>query len=187
MMSSTNHIVLYRIDNIDTNIISQILLNHPDRIKCISINDLSEIYGIDYDLCLTYTKIPDLNIPIIHLNANRIRIGQLVDEIENILLQNRYEDINFGNYQLNWHSSSLNHNGHIIDLTERERYIVAEILAGGKNGKSREFLLNKVWGYRSDLETHTLETHIYRIRQKIENEPDNPKRLITIEGGYKFD
>ena len=56
----------------------------------------------------------------------------------------------------------------------------------GEEGCTREVLLHKIWGYKSDLDTHTLETHIYRLRQKIEAEPDFPNHLLTIENGYKL-
>lgn len=58
--------------------------------------------------------------------------------------------------------------GEHIELTAREAELVTALLAAGEAGLAREDLLRDVWGYASDLETHTLETHIYRLRQKIE-------------------
>jgi DNA-binding response OmpR family regulator len=50
----------------------------------------------------------------------------------------------------------------------------------------RQILLNEVWGYSSAVTTHTLETHIYRLRQKIETDPTNFCFLVTASGGYRL-
>ena len=56
---------------------------------------------------------------------------------------------------------------------------------GGKS-VSRETLLGEVWGYNAGVNTHTLETHIYRLRQKIERDPATATLLVTAEGGYRL-
>lgn len=73
-----------------------------------------------------------------------------------------------------------------IALTDTEARLLACLLdaAGGEVG--REALLQRVWGYRPGLETHTLETHIYRLRKKIESDPANPVHIVTSGEGYKF-
>ena len=54
------------------------------------------------------------------------------------------------------------------------------------NRVSRETLLQEVWGYNSGVTTHTLETHIYRLRQKVEKDAASPQILVTEAGGYKL-
>jgi DNA-binding winged helix-turn-helix (wHTH) protein len=70
-------------------------------------------------------------------------------------------------------------------LTDKEVQLL-RLLSQSGGAVSRSELLEKVWGYRDDLDTHTVETHIYRLRQKIERDPANPRVLLTTEGGYKL-
>ena len=74
-----------------------------------------------------------------------------------------------------------------VKLTEKERDILIYLHNEKPNEVSKQDLLDKVWGYNPDIETRTLETHIYRLRQKIENDPSHPKFLITKESGYTLD
>lgn len=76
--------------------------------------------------------------------------------------------------------------GEDIKLTEKERDVLLLLLNSEDHTISREDLLEVVWGYRADTETHTTETHIYRLRQKIEQDPSAPEIVITIPEGYKI-
>ena len=76
--------------------------------------------------------------------------------------------------------------GHKIRLTEMETWILKYLYRAGDRVVSRETLLHEVWGYNARVTTHTLETHIYRLRQKIEKDPANPELLVTETGGYKL-
>ena len=73
-----------------------------------------------------------------------------------------------------------------IRLTEKETSILKYLYRSGDKVVSRELLLHEVWGYNAGVTTHTLETHIYRLRQKIEKEPSNAELLVTETGGYKL-
>ena len=71
-------------------------------------------------------------------------------------------------------------------LTEKETSILKYLYRTGEKVVSREVLLHEVWGYNAGVTTHTLETHIYRLRQKIEKDPGSAELLVTEAGGYKL-
>ncbi len=73
-----------------------------------------------------------------------------------------------------------------VRLTEKETAILRYLYRAGEKVVARDVLLNEVWGYKSSVTTHTLETHIYRLRQKIERDPSNAELLITEPGGYRL-
>ena len=73
-----------------------------------------------------------------------------------------------------------------IRLTEKETSIIKFLYRAGEQPISRETLLQDVWGYNAGVSTHTLETHIYRLRQKIERDPSHAEILVTEGGGYKL-
>jgi DNA-binding response OmpR family regulator len=77
--------------------------------------------------------------------------------------------------------------GRRIRLTEKEAAILKFLYRSGTRAIGRQVLLNEVWGYNASVTTHTLETHIYRLRQKIEPDPANARLLITEGGGYRLD
>jgi DNA-binding response OmpR family regulator len=73
-----------------------------------------------------------------------------------------------------------------IRLTDKETSILKYLYRQGPKTISRDVLLKEVWGYNNRVTTHTLETHIYRLRQKIERDPSNARLLVTEEGGYRL-
>lgn len=73
-----------------------------------------------------------------------------------------------------------------VRLTEKETAILKFLYRTGVKTVGRDILLHEVWGYNSGVTTHTLETHIYRLRQKIERDPSNAELLVTEAGGYKL-
>ena len=80
----------------------------------------------------------------------------------------------------------LNQEGSKLRLTEKETSILRYLYRAGERPALRERLLQEVWGYNSGVTTHTLETHIYRLRQKIEEDAAAPAILVTEAGGYKL-
>lgn len=76
--------------------------------------------------------------------------------------------------------------GQKVRLTDKETSILKFLYRQGAKTISRDVLLQEVWGYNNRVTTHTLETHIYRLRQKIERDPSNARLLVTEEGGYRL-
>jgi DNA-binding response OmpR family regulator len=74
-----------------------------------------------------------------------------------------------------------------VRLTDKECSILKYLYRAGGKAVQRQVLLNEVWGYSSAVTTHTLETHVYRLRQKIEADPSQPRLLLTEHGAYKLD
>jgi DNA-binding response OmpR family regulator len=73
-----------------------------------------------------------------------------------------------------------------IRLTEKEAAILKYLYRAGDRVIGRDILLNEVWGYNPSVTTHTLETHVYRLRQKIEQDPAKAAILVTEPGGYRL-
>jgi DNA-binding response OmpR family regulator len=76
--------------------------------------------------------------------------------------------------------------GSKLKLTEKETAILRYLYRAGQKVVGRDTLLQEVWGYNANVTTHTLETHIYRLRQKIEDDPSRARILVTEPGGYKL-
>ena len=80
----------------------------------------------------------------------------------------------------------LDEKGKKIRLTEKETNILKYLYRRGETAVPRDELLSEVWGYNAGVTTHTLETHVYRLRQKIEPDPASAKLLLTEAGGYRL-
>jgi DNA-binding response OmpR family regulator len=80
----------------------------------------------------------------------------------------------------------VNMKGGKLKLTEKETAILRYLYRADRKVVSRDVLLQEVWGYNAAVTTHTLETHIYRLRQKIEADPGEAAILVTEAGGYKL-
>ncbi len=73
-----------------------------------------------------------------------------------------------------------------VRLTEKETAILKYLFRADDKVVGRDVLLNEVWGYNAGVNTHTLETHVYRLRQKMERDPSNAEILVTEPGGYRL-
>ena len=96
--------------------------------------------------------------------------------------------LNFNRYELHPLQKEIynERNGETIKLTEKEVAIIKFLYKNKDKIVSKNDLLQEVWGYSPDVSTHTIETHIYRLRQKVEHEDTSAQLIVTEDGGYKL-
>jgi two-component system, OmpR family, response regulator len=96
--------------------------------------------------------------------------------------------ISEGELQIDVERHAVSLGGASIDLTPKEFDLLVFMMKNKNRVMSRDYLLEKVWGYDFSGDTRTVDVHIRWLRQKIESDPADPKRLITVRGvGYKFE
>ena len=115
-----------------------------------------------------------------------IKIEAIIDEINTQLIKQKYNfqsKFNIKNYILNLNARTISYKENVLKLTEKEIDIIL-FLKENKKPQSVHKLQNEVWGYTVDLETHTVETHIYRLRKKIKNKFSDQNFIISYDEGY---
>ena len=95
------------------------------------------------------------------------------------------KDIKIKNYIINFNTRKLLKNNKVLSLTEKEAMIIS-FLKNADNAVSINELQKNVWGYKSKLETHTVETHVYRLRKKISKTFDDNNFIQSLKSGYKL-
>tara|TARA_B110000263_G_scaffold102788_1_gene89918 strand:- start:323 stop:919 length:597 start_codon:yes stop_codon:yes gene_type:complete len=135
---------------------------------------------------LSNSKINRNNILV--LDTLPFKIERLLDEINSQLIKQKYNfhsKLDIKNYTLNFNSRIISNATKELKLTEREIDIIL-FLKDQNIPQSVSMLQNKVWGYSFDLETHTVETHIYRLRKKIKDKFNDENFIISEDTGYKI-
>jgi len=115
-----------------------------------------------------------------------IQIKNLIEKINIKLIKQKYNNqsyVKISNYILNLNSRIISKNNNSLKLTEKEINIIL-FLNDHKNPQKVSILQNQVWGYLSELETHTVETHIYRLRKKINDHFNDSNFIISTDDGY---
>ena len=123
---------------------------------------------------------------IIYLDNTPIDFISLIDKINTNLLKQRFSfqsNINIKNYTLNLNSRVISRNENELKLTEREIEIIL-FLNDKKKPQNINTLQKEVWSYVTDLETHTVETHIYRLRKKISDKFKDSDFILSSKEGY---
>ena len=123
---------------------------------------------------------------IIYLDDKPINFISLIDKINTNFLKQRFSfqsNIYIKNYTLNLNSRVISKNENELKLTEREIEIIL-FLNDKKKPQNINTLQKEVWSYVTDLETHTVETHIYRLRKKISDKFKDSDFILSLKEGY---
>tara|TARA_B100000795_G_scaffold269950_1_gene261316 strand:+ start:4240 stop:4836 length:597 start_codon:yes stop_codon:yes gene_type:complete len=183
---------LYNILNEIENLFKFNIINYKkvnDLIKEVKTNNLIHqnsliVVAKKYNELFSYDKI-DKNA-ILVFDELPLKLEKIIDIINTQLIKKKYNfqsRLNIKNYVLNFNSRIISNLNYELKLTEREIDIILFLNENNKP-QSIDILQNKVWGYTFDLETHTVETHIYRLRKKIKDKFNDEKFIISHVEGY---
>ena len=117
-----------------------------------------------------------------------IKIDKFIEKINIQLLKQKYNyqsEIRINKYKLNLNSREISLNKKLIKLTEKEIDIIL-FLNENKKPINIDILQKEVWGYGSELETHTVETHIYRLRKKLKDKFNDEEFILSLKKGYQI-
>ena len=156
-------------------------------IKKASKNDISYFISQPNTLILTQKKISSLENQII-FDGFPVPILKLLEKINTQFLKinfNKQSDIMIGSYKFNLNSREMSQSNLKLKLTEKEINSII-YLFNSKDVVKIDELQSKVWGYQHELETHTVETHIYRLRKKILKKFNDENFILTIKSGYQI-
>ena len=182
---SNQNLIIYDFENL-FNILEEI----EDTLNYKIINSKKNLNILDYDdspdyLIITQKKVPNLSNQLILYNFP-LKIEKILELINVNFLKKKFSrqsDIQVGDFKINMNSRILSDENKQLSLTEKE----AEIILFLKNSKlpvNINNLQENVWGYKNKLETHTVETHIYRLRKKIKETFDNDSFISSVKSGY---
>ena len=183
---------LYNILSENENILSFKVKNYPTNKELIQnlkkdkkkLNDSTfVIYKSNNDF-IKNIEIDKRNIVIIENFP--IEFNNLIELINVHLIKQRYKfqsKLSIKNYSIDLNSRTIKTENNKLKLTERELDIIM-FLKNHKTPQKIEILQNQIWNYSSDLETHTVETHVYRLRKKIKDTFNDDNFIISKEEGY---
>ena len=167
-------------DHLDFNI-----FNFTEKQELLNLNKSKyENYLVLTDL---QNQIEDEKFQLI-LNKLPDSVYSIIEKINVSLLKQKYSeqsDIIIGKYSIDTNSRLIKNNNERLKLTQREIQIIL-FLKKFKSPQNIENLQKEVWGHNSNLETHTVETHIYRLRKKISEKFEDSSFINSTKAGYKI-
>ena len=183
---NTHNLVIYELDEL-YKIFEEIKKDINFNFEKINKQELLNLKSNSNYLILTKKEIPELNNQII-FDKFPISIFKILEKINIEFIKKNFQkqsEILIGNYNFNINSREMSSNANKLKLTEKEINSIIYLLKANKPVKIRE-LQSNVWGYQSQLETHTVETHIYRLRKKISKVFKDENFIISKDDGYEI-
>ena len=168
------------------NILDEISNNINFKIKYTNNIDLNFDENEDY-LVITQNKILNIKRKLL-IDTLPIKLNKLIENINITFLKQEYNsqsNISIGKYDLNLNSRTLILNGLELDLTEMEANLIL-FLKNSEEPSSVKKLQKNVWRQMPDLETHTVETHIYRLRKKLKDKFNDDNFIKSLKDGYQI-
>lgn len=177
----------------ENNILYSILEELSDQLKFTIINlKKKDLLKVDFNEYSNYLILTSSNIigvkNMIVINKFPINIFKLIEKLNIEFLKikfNEHAEIKIRNYIFNLNSREMTLDNKFLKLTEKEINTIVYLYNAKKSVNIQE-LQSKVWGYQSKLETHTVETHIYRLRKKILETFNEKQFLKSTTSGYQI-
>ena len=174
------HDILFNIlDEIKEMINFDLIKANEDNIKELK-NNLKSDY-----LIISKIEKKDFKNQLV-IDQSPIKINELIEKINLKFLKERFNfqsDINIGLYKINLNSREISKNNKSLNLTEREINLIL-FLNKSDDAVKIDKLQREVWEYGSELETHTVETHIYRLRKKVKEKFNDENFIVSSKKGY---
>ena len=185
--------VLHNILNEIKNLLSFDIQNYPTEEEFLK--DLNKNNSLSKSTIITNSNVrfksASVNIDkrnILVFDNFPIQLNKLIDKINIQLIKQKYDyqsKIRIKDYNLNFNSRIISKNSNELKLTEREIDIIL-FLRNQTEPKTIDILQKEIWHYSSDLETHTVETHIYRLRKKIKDQFNDQNFILSYKDGYSI-
>ena len=185
---STQNLIIYKFTAL-YNILEELSLDLNFNVKVVeSVNSLNEnLKNFNNYLIITNKKYPAINNQFVLENLP-IKIVKLIEQINIEFLKiqfNSQSQVKVKNYIIDLNSRKILINKTNLKLTEKEINTIIYLSKSNKPVSINE-LQENVWSYQSDIETHTVETHIYRLRKKILNTFNDKNFIISEKNGYQI-
>ena len=182
-MNTPKKLIIYNFEEL-FNILNEIKSEFNYEIEKLNNNNLENRV---FELLLSRIKIPNVENQLV-LNEIPLKITKLIEKINIEILKNNYSEkskIKVGKYSLNLNSREIFLSKKVLKLTEQEIKMILYLAKSNKPVTISE-LQSQIWGYASTLETHTVETHIHRLRKKILDLFNDSNFILSTKTGYKI-